>query len=97
MEGYSSVTMIPSIDSVVPVPMQEAMYERAVKAGGSVERILLEGAGHGLPVSRTDLVVEQMIKLASVCERELDAIVRWWDFLKWNNRRGRGENPTRAL
>ncbi|KAK5791729.1 hypothetical protein VI817_007038 [Penicillium citrinum] len=59
-----SVTMIPSIDSVVPVPMQEAMYERAVKAGGSIERILVEGAGHGLPVSRTDLVVEQMIKLA---------------------------------
>ncbi|OQE27824.1 hypothetical protein PENSTE_c004G09508 [Penicillium steckii] len=59
------VTMIPSIDSVVPVPMQEAMYERAVKAGGSIERILVEGAGHGLPVSRTDLVVEQMIKLAN--------------------------------
>ncbi|KAJ5983039.1 Alpha/beta hydrolase fold-1 [Penicillium waksmanii] len=59
-----SVTVIPSIDIVVPTPMQEAMYERAVKADGKIERVLVEGAGHGLPVSRLDTVIKEMLKLA---------------------------------
>lgn len=59
-----SVTVIPSIDIVVPTPMQEAMYERAAKADGKIERVLVEGAGHGLPVSRLDAIIEEMIKLA---------------------------------
>lgn len=59
-----TVYMIPGIDVVVPTAMQEVMYERAVMAGGKVERVLVEGAGHGLPVSRLDIVVGEMIKLA---------------------------------
>lgn len=59
-----SVYVIPSMDVVVPTPLQELMYERAEKAGGKVERVLIEGAGHGLPVSRLGPVVDEMIKLA---------------------------------
>ncbi|KAJ5756695.1 Alpha/beta hydrolase fold-1 [Penicillium manginii] len=59
-----SLTIIPSNDIVVPTPMQEVMYERSVKAGGKIERVLIDGAGHGLPVSRLDDVVEEMVKFA---------------------------------
>ncbi|KAJ5097986.1 Alpha/beta hydrolase fold-1 [Penicillium argentinense] len=59
-----SVYMIPSIDIIVPVLMQETMVERAAKASSVVERVLVEGAAHGVPVSQLELVIAELVKMA---------------------------------
>jgi len=59
-----SVQIIPGSDLVVPVPVQEAMHERAAAAGGKVKRVFVEGGSHGINVSQPELVVGEMIKLA---------------------------------
>ncbi|KAK5327169.1 hypothetical protein LTR70_001644 [Exophiala xenobiotica] len=50
-------------DVILPVHVQEAMYERAVKDGGKVKRVFLEGAGHCPNVSRPQLVVDELVGL----------------------------------
>ncbi|KAK5096470.1 hypothetical protein LTR24_002535 [Lithohypha guttulata] len=58
-----SVQIIPEKDVILPVHVQEAMYERAVKDGGKVKRVFLEGAGHCPNVSRPQLVVDELVGL----------------------------------
>ena len=59
-----SVQIIPGADAIVPPQLQEEMYQNAVAAGGKVKRVYVEGAGHAVNGSRTELVVDEMINLA---------------------------------
>ena len=58
-----SVQIIPGNDVIVPVPLQEEMYQKAVAAGAKVKRVFVEGAGHAVNASRTELVVDEMVSL----------------------------------
>ena len=59
-----SVTLIPEKDMIVPTPLQEIMYEKAIVAGGKLTRVFVEGAGHSLVSTRGDVVASELIKLA---------------------------------
>lgn len=59
-----SVTLIPGKDVVVPTELQEKMYEDAVAAGGKLSKVVVEGAGHIINVTRPDVVATTMIDLA---------------------------------
>lgn len=59
-----AVQIIPEKDVVLPTFVQEAVHERMVAAGGKVRRVLVEGAGHSINVSRPELVAEEMIRQA---------------------------------
>ncbi|OIW31664.1 hypothetical protein CONLIGDRAFT_234566 [Coniochaeta ligniaria NRRL 30616] len=66
-KDISSVQILPSIDMVIPVAGQEAMFEKAKEvAPEKMKQVIFEGAGHcfclhGKWVERT---VDEMIKLA---------------------------------
>ncbi|KAH8662369.1 hypothetical protein BX600DRAFT_466285 [Xylariales sp. PMI_506] len=60
-----SVTIIPGKDWILPTHIQELNYERVVKEGGKIERVFVDGASHGLSVTRVDLIVDNIVKLGS--------------------------------
>ena len=64
-ESIKSVQLIPQNDAIIPVPVQEWMSERAIKQGRAVSRVFLEGAGHCPTVSQPEVIVDQLVKLAS--------------------------------
>ncbi|KAJ9652226.1 hypothetical protein H2198_008499 [Neophaeococcomyces mojaviensis] len=55
-----SVYMIPERDVILPVVVQEAMYERAISEGGKVKRVFVEGVGHCVNISRPEVVVKEL-------------------------------------
>jgi pimeloyl-ACP methyl ester carboxylesterase len=57
-------TIIPQSDLIVATVEQERMYENAVKNGGKIERVAVEGGGHGITVTQPQLVAKELIKLA---------------------------------
>lgn len=59
-----SVMLIPDGDTIIPTPLLEGMYERAVAGGGGMRRVLVEGAGHMLPVGKPEVVVAELVRLA---------------------------------
>jgi pimeloyl-ACP methyl ester carboxylesterase len=60
-----SVTVIPSIDLIIPVAVQEDMFEKAnAVAPGNVKKLSYEGAGHCFFWTRPDATVAYLIKLA---------------------------------
>ncbi|RYP89246.1 hypothetical protein DL770_004465 [Monosporascus sp. CRB-9-2] len=59
-----SVQMVPEKDIIVPAQLQKAMYEQAVAAGGKITQIFLQDIGHAPNVSVTNLIAEEMVKLA---------------------------------
>lgn len=59
-----TVQIIPELDMIVPVPVQEWMGERARAEGKDVSRMFLEGAGHCPNVSRPEVIVQELVKLA---------------------------------
>lgn len=61
-----SVQIIPLSDFIVPVVVQEGMYERTLKEGGKVRKVPIEGAGHCVNISQPDLVVAEMLKIAGL-------------------------------
>lgn len=60
-KDIESVQIIPERDAIVPVAVQEAMYERALAEGRKVKRVFLEGAGHCVNVSRPQHVVDELV------------------------------------
>lgn len=65
-KDIESVQIIPLSDFIVPVAVQESMYERTVKEGGKVTKVSIEGGGHCVNISRPDLVVGQLLKIAGL-------------------------------
>lgn len=63
-KDIDSVQIIPQIDTIVPPPAQESMYERSVKQGGKVRKVPVEGAGHCINVSQPELVVREILAAA---------------------------------
>lgn len=59
-----SVQIIPERDMIIPPALQEDMHQKAVEAGGKVSRVYVKDAGHAVNVSQTELVVNEIIKLA---------------------------------
>lgn len=59
-----TVQIIPELDMIIPVPVQEWMGERARAEGKDVSRVLVEGAGHCPNVSRPEVIVQELEKLA---------------------------------
>lgn len=59
-----SVMLIPEKDQVIPTPLLEKMYEDVVARGGEMARVLVEGAGHMLPIARPEFVAAELFKLA---------------------------------
>lgn len=59
-----TVQIVPGLDFILPTAVQEWMGERARKEGKDVSRVFIEGAGHCPNVSRPELIVEELIKLA---------------------------------
>ncbi|KAK5945710.1 hypothetical protein PMZ80_002917 [Knufia obscura] len=62
-KDIESVQIIPERDVILPVGAQEAMYETAVRDGGKVKRVFMEGVGHCVNVSRPQLVVDELVGL----------------------------------
>ncbi|RYO80945.1 hypothetical protein DL766_000296 [Monosporascus sp. MC13-8B] len=60
-----SVQMVPEKDIIVPIQLQNAMYEQAVAAGGKITQVFLQGIGHAPNVRVTKLIAEEMVKLAA--------------------------------
>ncbi|KAH7037785.1 Alpha/beta hydrolase fold-1 [Microdochium trichocladiopsis] len=56
--------LIPEQDLIVPVPVQLQMYDKAAAAGGKITKVVVPGAGHALNVSKTELVVQELVKAA---------------------------------
>lgn len=67
-ESLKVVQMIPMKDVTIPLPVQEMMAERASKTGkdGRVRTVRLEGLGHCFNVSRPELIVDELYKLAEL-------------------------------
>lgn len=61
-----SLQIIPGKDVIMPVEVQELMYKNAVANGGKVTRVFVEGAGHCVNISQPELVVDELIRLASL-------------------------------
>jgi pimeloyl-ACP methyl ester carboxylesterase len=59
-----TVYVIPGADLIIPVEMQEDMYERAREiTGGKVKRWFIEGSGHCPVFTRAEEVVKAMISV----------------------------------
>lgn len=61
-----SVQIIPQSDFIIPVMVQEDLYERTVKEGGKVRKVYIEGGGHCVNISRPNAVVKQLLKIAEL-------------------------------
>lgn len=61
-----SVQIIPQSDLIVPVVVQERMYERTVAEGGKVRKVSVEDGGHCVNISQPDLVVGELLKIAGL-------------------------------
>lgn len=57
-------TIIPEKDGMIAVVEQEKMFERANREGAGIKRVWVEGGGHGITVSRPDVVARELIELA---------------------------------
>jgi len=64
-KDVNSVQIIPGRDMILPVAIQEAMYENAVKNAGKVKRVFVEDAGHCVNVSRPQLIVDELLGLVN--------------------------------
>jgi len=62
-KDVNSVQIIPGRDMILPIVIQEAMYECAVKDAGKVKRLFVEDAGHCVNISRPQLVVDELLGL----------------------------------
>jgi pimeloyl-ACP methyl ester carboxylesterase len=59
-----TVIVIPGADQVIPVELQEEMYERAKEAtGGKVKRWFIEGSGHCPVWTRVDEVFKALVSV----------------------------------
>jgi pimeloyl-ACP methyl ester carboxylesterase len=57
-------TIIPQQDLIVPTVEQEKQFENAIKEGGKIKRVAVEGGGHGITVTQPQLVADELIALA---------------------------------
>lgn len=62
-KDIQSVSLIPSEDLIVPARHQESMLADALAAGGKIERVVIEGAGHVPHLSATEKVADEIIRL----------------------------------
>lgn len=58
-----SVSLIPGADLIVPTRHQESMLADAVAAGGKIERVFIDGAGHVPHLSATGRVADEIVRL----------------------------------
>lgn len=58
-----SVSLIPGDDLIVPTRHQESMFANAVAAGGKIERVFIEGAGHVPHLSATGKVADEIVRI----------------------------------
>lgn len=57
-------TIIPQQDLILATVEQEKQYTHAVRNGGKIKRVAVEGGGHGITVTKPQLVVDELIALA---------------------------------
>jgi pimeloyl-ACP methyl ester carboxylesterase len=58
-----STMIIPGKDLICPVAMQEDQYNRALREGANIKKVVLEGAGHCPNISRPKDVVDEMVAI----------------------------------
>lgn len=57
-------TIIPQQDLILATVEQEKQYTHAVRNGGKIKRVAVEGGGHDITVTKPQLVVDELIALA---------------------------------
>lgn len=62
-KAVPTLAIIPDTDLLMPFALQNGMFERAATAG-EVKKVVIKGAGHGVNISRTQEVLEEIFNFS---------------------------------